>query len=120
MRPLVLGLAASAVVAALLPWPARALPLAVLVVCAGLAFGTFFTPAMALLADLSELRGLDYGYTFALVSLAWAPGQTLGAAGGGALAHLTSDAVPYLALSVVCALTLVRLWPERRADSVPP
>ena len=120
MRPLVLGLAGSAVVAALLPWPARALPLAVLVVCAGLAFGTFFTPAMTLLADLSELRGLDYGYTFALVSLAWAPGQTLGAAGGGALAHLTSDAVPYLTLSVVCALTFVRLWPERRADSVPP
>ena len=114
MQPLVLGCAGSAVVAALLPWPSQAIVLAALVVCAGLAFGMFFTPAMTLLADLSEVRGLDYGYTFALVSLAWAPGQTLGAAGGGALAHLTSDAIPYLTLSVVCALTLARLWPVRR------
>lgn len=120
MQPLVVGCAASAVVAALLPWPAQAIVVAGLVVCAGVAFGTFFTPAMTLLANLSEGRGLDYGYTFALVTLAWAPGQTLGAIGGGALAHATSDAAPYLVLAVVCALTLVRLWPLRRADSVRP
>lgn len=118
MHPLVLGCAGSAIVAALLAWPAQAIVVAVLVVCAGVAFGTFFTPAMTLLADLSEARGLDYGYTFALVSLAWAPGQSLGAAGGGALANVTSDAVPYLALAAICALTLGRLWPVRRADSV--
>jgi MFS family permease len=115
MQPLVLGCAGSAVVAALLPWPAQAVVLAALVVCAGLAFGTFFTPAMTLLADLAELRGLDYGYAFAIVTLAWAPGQTLGAAGGGALSHFTSDAVPYLVLSAVCLLTLTRLWRVRRA-----
>jgi MFS family permease len=120
MQPLVLGCAASAVVAALLPWPAQAIVVAALVVCAGLAFGTFFTPAMTLLANLSEGRGLDYGYTFALVTLAWAPGQALGAAGGGALAHVASDKVPYLVLAVVCTLTLLRLWPLRRADSVRP
>ena len=39
---------------------------------------------MTLLTNLSEERGLDHGYTFALVNLAWAPGQALGAAGGGA------------------------------------
>jgi MFS family permease len=120
MLPLLAGLAASAVVAALLPWPPHALLLAVLVVCGGLAFGTFFTPAMALLADLSEERGLDYGYTFALVTLAWAPGQTLGAAGGGALAHATTDAVAYLALAGVCALTLTRLWPARHSTGWTP
>ena len=38
------GLVASIVVAALLPWPDQAYVLALLVVCAGLAFGTFFTP----------------------------------------------------------------------------
>ena len=37
-----------------------------------------------MLTNRSEERGLDYGYTFALINLAWAPGQTLGAAGGGA------------------------------------
>ena len=60
--PLVAGLVASVVVAALLPWPGNAFVLAVLVVCGGLAFGTFFTPGMTLLTHLAEARGLDYGY----------------------------------------------------------
>ena len=81
-----------------------------LVVAAGLSFGTFFTPGMTLLSNLAESRGLRFGYASALVNLAWAPGQTLGAAGGGALAHATRDAVPYLALSAICALTLLALW----------
>lgn len=114
LRPIRIGLAASIVVAAIYPWPDRRIVLAVVVICSGVAFGTFFTPAMTLLTQLSEQRGLDYGYTFALVNLAWAPGQTLGAAGGGAIAHATSDAVPYLALSAVCAVTLVGLrWTAR-------
>src|SRR5690348_6703878 len=96
MTPLCAGLAASAAVAALLPWPGRALPLAVLVVLAGVAFGTFFTPGMTLLTNVAERRGLHVGYAAALINLAWAPGQALGAAGGGALAHATRDAVPYL------------------------
>ena len=38
----------SAIVAALLPWPDRSWLLAALVVAGGLAFGSFWTPAMAL------------------------------------------------------------------------
>jgi MFS family permease len=111
---LLYGLAGSALVAALLPWPDDRFMLAVLVVLGGLAFGTFFTPGMTLLSHLSEERGVDQGYTFALVSLAWAPGQTLGAAGGGALAHATADAVTYLLLAGICVLTLARLRTSRR------
>lgn len=111
--PLVLGLLASIPVAMLLPWPQDARLLAVLVVCGGVAFGTFFTPGMTLLTNLAEARGLGYGYASALVNLAWAPGQTLGAAGGGTLAHATSDAVPYLVLAAICALTLAVVWRTR-------
>ena len=110
LYPIRIGLTASVVVAAVYPWPNNAYVLAVVVICGGLAFGTFFTPGMALLSYLAVARGLVYGYTFALVNLAWAPGQAVGAAGGGALAHATRDAVPYLALSGVCALTLAALW----------
>ena len=110
LPPIFAGLVASIVVAALLPWPGNRFLLAVLVVAAGLSFGTFFTPGMTLLSNLAESRGLRYGYSSALVNLAWAPGQTLGAAGGGALAHATRDAVPYLALAAICALTLLGLW----------
>jgi MFS family permease len=110
LRPIFAGLVASIVVASLLPWPDNRFVLAVLIVAAGLSFGTFFTPGMTLLSDLAEARGLRFGYASALVNLAWAPGQTLGAAGGGALAHATGDAVPYLALASICALTLLGLW----------
>jgi MFS family permease len=115
--PILAGLALSALLAAVLPWPSSALLLAALVVCGGLAFGTFYTPGMTLLSHLSEERGLDHGYTFALVSLAWAPGQALGAAGSAALAHATADAVPYLTLSGLCALTLAVLWRQRASTS---
>lgn len=107
--PILAGLAASAVLAALLPWPHVAILLAILVVLASLAFGAFFTPALTLLTHVSEARGLDYGYAFALVNLAWAPGETLGAAGGGAVAHATADGVPYLALSLICIASFVFL-----------
>lgn len=100
--PILTGLGASALLAAVLPWPNAAAVLAVVVVLASLAFGAFFTPALTLLTNVSEARGLDYGYAFALVNLAWAPGETLGAAGGGALAHATADAVPYLGLAAIC------------------
>jgi MFS family permease len=111
--PLAAGLVGSIVVAVLLPLPSQAWVLAILVCCGGLAFGTFFTPGMTLLTHLSEARGLEYGYTFALVNLAWAPGQTVGSLGAGALAHVTSDAVPYLTLAGVCALTLALVWRSR-------
>ena len=110
LYPIRIGLAASVVVAAVYPWPTSSYVLAVVIVCGGLAFGTFFTPGMTLLTNLSEQRGLVHGYTFALIGLAWAPGQAIGSAGGGALAHATHDAVPYLALSGICAVTLAALW----------
>jgi MFS family permease len=111
--PIIAGLAASAAVAALLPWPGRAALLVPIVVVSGVAFGAFYTPGMTLLTNVSEDRGLDYGYTFAIVGLAWAPGAALGAAGGGALAHAEGDAVPYLALAAMCALTLAAAWRSR-------
>jgi MFS family permease len=106
----------SAAVAVSLPWPDDSVLLAALVVAAGVAFGSFWTPAMALLSDEAEARGLDYGYAFALISLAWAPGHALGSAGGGGLAEVTSDAVPYLLLAAACLVTFVLLWPSRSSS----
>jgi MFS family permease len=117
LLPIRAGLAASAVATALLPWPDSRWVLATVVVLAGMAFGVFWTPAMSHLADLAERRGLDYAYGFALVNIAWAPGQAVGAALGGALARATSDAVPYLLLTGVCALSLAALSPWRSASS---
>jgi predicted MFS family arabinose efflux permease len=120
IRPLYFGLAGSAVATVLLPWPNSRFPLAVLVVLGALAFATMYTPATSMLSDASEHVGLDYGYTFAVVNLAWAVAQTAGAAGGGALAHATSDRVPYLLLTATCALTLAALWRLRGSISSTP
>jgi len=109
LPPLRAALLASAVVTLLLPWPQSPWLLALVIVSAGFAFGSFWTPAMSMITDEAELVGLDYGYAFALVNIAWAPGQAGGAAIGGALASVTSDAVVYLGLSVLCALTLLSM-----------
>jgi MFS family permease len=52
--PLRVALLASAVVCLLLPWPDRAWLLAILVVCAGVAFGIFWTPAMSMVTDAPD------------------------------------------------------------------
>lgn len=113
--PLLWGLIASIVVCVLLPWPDRRLALGVLVIAAGPCFSAFFTPGMTLLTQLTERRGLTLAYAFTLVSLAWAPGEALGAAGAGSLASATSDTVPYLILAAACTVTLAALWRRRAA-----
>ncbi|MFL6021363.1 MAG: MFS transporter [Gaiellaceae bacterium] len=114
LPPLRAALLASTIVTLLLPWPHSAWLLALVIVSAGFAFGSFWTPAMSLITDEAEVAGLDYGYAFALVNIAWAPGQAGGAAIGGAVASATSDTVAYLGLSCLCLLTLVAISGYRR------
>jgi MFS family permease len=115
LPPLLGALAASALVALLLPWPRNPFVLAFLVVCAGSAFAGFWTPAISLVTDAAEESGLEYGYAFALVIVAWAPGQAGGAAIGGAVASATTDAVSYLGLTVLCLVTLAALMRYKEA-----
>jgi MFS family permease len=115
MPPLRAALVAAAVVSFLLPWPQSPWLLALVVVSAGFAYGSFWTPAMSMVTDEAETFGLDYGYAFALINIAWAPGQAGGAALGGVLAEATSDAVPYLLLSALCVLTLLAIAGYRRS-----
>jgi MFS family permease len=105
--PLRAALVGSALVSVLLPWPRQAWVLAIVVVAAGLAYGAFWTPAMSMVTDESEAFGLDYGYAFALVNIAWAPGQAGGSALGALAASALGDAVPYVALAILCVVTFV-------------
>lgn len=116
LGPIKVALVGTVVATLLLPWPDNRFVLAVVIAFAGISFGTFYTPGMTLLTHAAEERGLDYGYAFALVNLAWAPGQSGGSAIGGALAQATSDAVPYLTLSAVALLTLAVLWRSRSSS----
>jgi MFS family permease len=107
--PSVIGVAGGGVIMLLLPWPESVLGLAVLIVFAGPLIGLLYTPAMAMLSDGADHAGVSQGFAFALVNLAWATGQTGGAAGSARLADATDDRVPYLVLAMICAITLVAL-----------
>jgi MFS family permease len=108
--PIRLALLGTVIGTILLTVPRNAYVLAAVIVASAVAFGSFYTPGMALLSNAAEERGLDYGYAFALLNLAWAPGQTAGAALGGTVAEASSDAVPYLALSSLALVTFAGLW----------
>jgi predicted MFS family arabinose efflux permease len=107
--PSIAGVAGGALVMLAFPWPNSAWALGGLVIVAAPLIGTLWTPAMAMLSDGAEAFGVAQGFAFALVNLAWATGQTAGAAGSGRLADAVGDRVPYLVLAGVCALTLAAL-----------
>ena len=65
-----------------------------------------WVPAGLLLTAGAELIDLDDAYAYAFFNLAWAGGFTVGAAGGGALAQVSTDAVPYLLLAAAYAVSL--------------
>jgi MFS family permease len=105
--PLVrVGLVAAGITALALPLPGAVWLLGALLVVAVVALTFFWAPAAALLSDASESAGLDQGFAFGLMNLAWAAGQVMGGTGGGALADVSADAVPYALLAVTCAATL--------------
>jgi MFS family permease len=118
LMPLRVGLLAAGLTVATLPWIDQAWLLAAGVVVLSIAAGSFWSPAMSLLADRAEEIGLDYAYGFALITLAWAPAAAAGSAVGGAVARATSDAVVYLALSALCLGTLLTLA-SRLREPVP-
>ena len=108
--PLRAGLVAVAVTLACFTLPGAVAPLAVAIICTALALGTFWAPAMALLSDAGEAAGLDHALGAALMNLAWAGGQIVGSAGGGAIAKAGGDLLPTAGAAAVCALTAVALF----------
>jgi MFS family permease len=114
LLPLRFGLAGAIVMAILLPIPQTVGTSVAALVLTVAALGCFWAPAAALLSDASEAAKLDQGFGVGLMNLAWAGGQVVGGAAGGALADVTADAVPYALLALLSAATLAAVR-ERRA-----
>lgn len=113
LMPISLSLCAGVVVSLLAPWLAPAPVLIALLIVGMPAYGTLFAPASALLSTGAYRLGLNQGLAFGLANLAWASGQTVGAAASGALAQATSDLVPFTLLAAACLGTLI--WLRTRA-----
>ncbi|HEX3390396.1 MAG TPA: MFS transporter, partial [Streptosporangiaceae bacterium] len=111
--PISISLGAGVVVSLLAPWLAPAPALIALLIVGMPAYGTLFAPASALLSTGAYRLGLNQGLAFGLANLAWASGQTVGAAASGVLAQATSDLVPFTLLAAVCLGTLI--WLRTRA-----
>jgi MFS family permease len=111
--PLRAGLLAASLALACFTLPGSAGLLAALIVATTASLGAFWAPAMAMLSDAAEAVGLDQGLAAALMNLAWAAGQILGSGGGGAIAKLTTDALPTGIAAGLCALTLAALLRAR-------
>jgi MFS family permease len=84
--------------------PAAIVPI---LIAAGITFGAFWAPAMALLSDAADRIGLAQGLAFGLMNATWGAGNALGPAIGGMLADVAGDALPFALLAVFCATTLV-------------
>ncbi len=104
--PLRIGLAAAAVALLLFTLPRTGLLLAVVIMLETVTLGGFWAPAMAMLSDAADVHGMSQAYALALINFAWAAGQIVGAAGGGALAKAAGDGVPFALASALCAATL--------------
>ena len=88
-----------------------------LVVCAALAYGSLFTPAMALISDGAERQGLAQGLAFGVMNAAWAAGNVVGPAAGGALAGAAGDSAAYLGATAACLATLAAFRPAQATSA---
>jgi len=118
LTPVRFGLVASIAGALTVPWVEHRLALALVVGCASVAFGLFWTPATALLSDGFELVGIGPALGFTLMNFAWAPGHIVGSAVGGSIAELGGDAVAYGFAALLCFATLLALRHSRRRASL--
>jgi MFS family permease len=107
LLPIRWGLIASALLLFAFTLPDSVLPLAVAMVAVTAALGLCWTPAMALVSEATDAAGLHLGMGFALTNLAWAGGQMIGSASGGALSNSLGDAVAPLVIVAVEVVTVV-------------
>jgi MFS family permease len=112
--PLRISLALAVAVSLLAPVLAPAAALIPFLIVGMPAYGTLFTPAMTLVSAGADRLQLNQGLVFGIDNLAWAAGQSVAAAAGGAIAQATSDLVPYALLAMACLASLVLLGPVGR------
>jgi hypothetical protein len=112
--PLRISLTAAVAVSLLAPVVAPAAALIALLVVGMPAYGTLFTPALTLVSSGADRMQLNQGLLFGIDNLAWAAGQGIAAAAGGAIAEATTDLVPYGLLAAACLASLLALGPARR------
>jgi predicted MFS family arabinose efflux permease len=94
-----------------IPHPEATWAVTALIVLVAPAIGASWAPAMALLTDGVDARGVSVALGFSLMNAAWGIGHVIGGAGGGALGDAIGDVATFAvlaALSLGVALALMR------------
>ena len=107
LQPVRAALLGSIVVSVGLAWATEPLAIVPLVLAAGIAYGAFYTPGLALISEGAERQGVAQALAFGVMNAGWAIGAIIGPALGGGLAAIAGDAVPYLLMAAVCLATYV-------------
>jgi len=105
LAPLRIGLITSGVFMLALSFANSIVTAAIGITFVFVALQLFWTPAMALVADICDQLGLDQGITGALTNLAWAGGAAIGSLAAGGLAEAAGRGVAYGLLVAVCAIS---------------
>jgi MFS family permease len=100
-----------------------AVPYALLVVVASVAYGVLFTPAFALIANGADHARLAQGMAFGMMNAAWALGAMAGPAAGGAIAGAIGERAPFIIVAIACMAVLSLIGvrsPSAAAQEVDP
>jgi MFS family permease len=104
--PFMVGLSICAVaMAAIAVAQTLGLVMAALIVTS-LGAGICFAPVLTMLSEVAESSGLHQGFAAGLSNMAWAAGQVVGAAAGGAGASLAGNATPSFAIVALLLATV--------------
>ncbi len=120
LLPVRLALFGSIAVSLALAWSETAAVVAFLVFASAMAYGSFYTPGMALFSESAERIGIAQGLAFGAMNGAWAAGALVAPAAGGALAQAGGDTLPYVLLAAICLVTLAVVRPSYAQSSSRP
>lgn len=107
--PARVGLAGAGALLVALALPLGAVLVAAVVLALAAVLGMLWAPAMTILSQESDARGIDPAFGFGLANLGWGGGTAIGGAGGGALAAAVGDPAPLLVLAVAAGVTSLAL-----------
>jgi len=97
LRPIRLGLLASAPVVLAVPWIENGWALAALVIASLVLTGVLWAPLMVMLSDACTAAGIGQVMAVAIMDLTWPPGNVLGSSGGAAIAQAAGQRWAYAA-----------------------
>jgi len=105
--PYVLGMAICAVAMVFYALAGSLATVILALLLTSLGSGFCFAPAMTLISDAADASGLHQGYAVAVTNMAWAAAQVLGGVAGAAIAGVTGEALPIIAVGVLLVLTIL-------------